>query len=187
MCLEFALRHVFDDTFLGKSSLGHISKHSGPCSLAMTTEISEGYPVVICYIAIENGHRNFVDFPMKNGEECHFWLCQKFVCQRIVWHPESDQVISFGPGFAATKNLSPPGATGIIGAVATKSLDHSIESWLVYRKSPFLDDYIPNMMGSIIPELIINQQGFWTLLNLLIGLEAILAFHRSRSSRMSCD
>jgi hypothetical protein len=32
--------------------------------------------------------------------------------------------------------------------------------WLVYRDSPLLDyDIIPNILGSIIPELIINQQG----------------------------
>ena len=26
------------------------------------------YPLVNVYIAIENGHRKFVDFPMKNGD-----------------------------------------------------------------------------------------------------------------------
>ena len=31
--------------------------------------------------------------------------------------------------------------------------------------SPFLDyDQIPNILGSMIPELVINQQRFWTLL-----------------------
>ena len=38
--------------------------------------------------------------------------------------------------------------------------------WLVYRNSPII---IPNILGSIIPELIINQQGFWTLLTWELG------------------
>ena len=63
----------------------------------------------------------------------------------------------------------------------SKSLSHSIESWLVDRDSPFLDSYNPpyniyiyvyiyiyiymyiyiyiNILGSIIPQLIINQHG----------------------------
>ena len=40
---------------------------------------------------------------------------------------------------------------------------HSIESWVGYRDSPFLDYYDHQYLASIIPELIINQQGFWTL------------------------
>ena len=37
--------------------------------------------------------------------------------------------------------------------------------WLVYRDSPFLDYFNPQYIkGSIIPQLIINQQRFWTLL-----------------------
>ena len=35
--------------------------------------------------------------------------------------------------------------------------------WLVYRDSPFLDSS-PNILASTIPERVINQQGFWTLL-----------------------
>ena len=37
---------------------------------------------------------------------------------------------------------------------------------MVYRDSPII---IPNILGSIIHELIINQQGFWTLLTWELG------------------
>ena len=48
-------------------------------------------------------------------------------------------------------------------AVWNISLYHSIESWLVQFRIPrSWIITIPNILGSIIPELIINQQGFWT-------------------------
>ena len=30
--------------------------------------LTSGYPLVICYIAIENGHLYIVEFPIKNGD-----------------------------------------------------------------------------------------------------------------------
>ena len=38
------------------------------------------YPLVICDIAIEHGHRKFVDFPIKNGGSFHSFL---YVYQRV--------------------------------------------------------------------------------------------------------
>ena len=40
----------------------------------------------------------------------------------------------------------------------SKSLYHSIESWLVNRDCSWI--IIPNILGSTIPQLILNQQGF---------------------------
>ena len=52
-----------------------------PCRLPITSKIISlawpmgKYPLVICYIAIENGHRNtVVDFPIENGGSFHSYV-----------------------------------------------------------------------------------------------------------------
>ena len=38
------------------------------------------YPLLICYIVVENGHRKFMSFPIKNGGSFHSYVSH---CQRL--------------------------------------------------------------------------------------------------------